>query len=144
LNQNPPDLQSPTDSISQGTALAARNELYRFLRKKENLFLSEIPNKARSAFIAKTLEAAEMTDHELAVVTLVIFFDSVYLCAESNVCNRELLEQHLSDYAARLRCLYSDFIDRRSEDGYGATGPFGSGLAALANRSGNCPADTLH
>ncbi|EDQ34261.2 hypothetical protein HPDFL43_14727 [Hoeflea phototrophica DFL-43] len=126
------------EEFNSGDVLAARNELYRFIRQKENMLLVDIPNKARSAFIDRSMQGSEVTAHELAVVTLVNFFDSVDLCAKSKVCNRELLEQHLSDYASRFRCLYADFIDRRIAGDFGASGPFGSGLIALAEKSGDC------
>ncbi len=130
---------SYVNQFNSGEILQARNTVFRsWLPYDFNRTDGILPKAALDALVLRVLSADEEADPtyrlRTALVNIVAFYDSVAACARSQVCDNELLAQHLEGYGLDFLCLHQSFIEDQISQSH-LTG-FGAGLMAFAGGKG--------
>jgi hypothetical protein len=71
-----------------------------------------------------------------AVATIADFFDGVYACRQSQVCDEDVLDKHLGNYSHSFYCIYRPAIE--SERQKIGNDLLGHGLRELSGVQGDC------
>lgn len=117
-----------------------RDRLFRFWIEPSSLLAVRLPLADRQRYVADRI-ALDLDDgHILSVVALVSFFDEMYYCIESGVCNRAIAQEQLGGYASALISNYYIIIQQLNCNGFVSNSLVGIGLLRFSDseESFNC------
>lgn len=123
--------------FNESSMIEARTEVFEFHRRVQARYNRVSPRDVR-ALIGIELSSGALSRELQAVVSLVAFFDSVWVCIEGGRCEEKTLRSGLGQYAAVLYCNFEFHIDLFTAADMVTVTNYGDGLQKFTTGSRSC------
>lgn len=130
---------SQIERFSTGDLLSARQVILKSIMVVGADQLQMIGSDEKSLADLKDAMASTSGDeltYDLALITLVDFFDGLEACISAMVCSLDVLEPQIGSYGARFYCFFQPFIEETKVELF--LDGFGVGVKNWADRFGMC------
>lgn len=132
---------SYVERFSDGAILAARNALFDSWKGYDFTTLSSgLSSEAAEALVTRVMAVEQAGGNDLLtpITEIATFIDGAQICIEQSICNSDVINRQMGDYARTFYCLYRSVIDGQRRRGQ--MSGYGTGLERIAALAGGCNA----